>query len=208
MTLARDRSALMVVDMQNGFLDDAGSMARIGLPVADLRSKALPGTLTLVAAARHADIPIIYTRYVYMPGYRDGGLVPHVLIPAMKEHESLAHASWDAEIVADLAPQPHDFVIDKSRPSAFYGTQLEPLLTSLDVRNLVITGVTTNVCVEGTARDAGQRDYHAHVVSDASAEWEDARHEHALGVIGFIFGWVNTVNEVLEGWQVERDQAG
>ncbi len=61
--------------------------------------------------------------------------------------------------------------------------------------------MTTNVCVEGTARDAGQRDYHAHVVSDASAEREDARHEHALGVIGFIFGWVNTVNEVLEGWQ-------
>ena len=204
MTLTRDRSALIVVDMQNGFLDDQGSMARIGLPVADLRSKALPGTQSLLTAAREAGIPVIFTRYVYMPDYRDGGLVPHVLIPAMKEQESLAHGSWDAEVVAELSPQAGELVIDKSRPSAFYGTQLEPLLTSLDVRNLVLAGVTTNVCVEGTARDAGQRDYHVHVVSDASAEWEDPKHQHALDVIGFIFGWVNTVNEVLEGWQVER----
>jgi ureidoacrylate peracid hydrolase len=204
MTLTRDRSALIVVDMQNGFLEDGGSMAALGLPVADLRSKSLPGTQTLVAAAREAGVPVIWTRYVYMPDYRDGGLVPNVLLPAMKELESLAHGSWDAEVVAELAPDPSDVVIDKSRPSAFYGTQLEPVLTSLDVRNLVIAGVTTNICVETTARDAGQRDFHVHVVSDASAEWEDAKHEHALGTIGFMFGWVNTVDEVLAGWQVER----
>ena len=204
MTLTRERSALMVVDMQNGFLGDEGSMARIGLPVADLRSKALPGTLALLEAARKAGVPVIFTRYVYMADYRDGGLVPHVLIPAMKEQQSLTHGSWDAEIVSELAPAEGELVIDKSRPSAFYGTQLEPLLTSLDVRNLVLAGVTTNVCVETTARDAGQRDYHVHVVGDASAEWDDAKHQHALDVIGFIFGWVNTVDEVLEGWQVER----
>ncbi len=68
MTLARDRSALMVVAMHNGFLDDAGSMARLGLPVADLRSKALPGTLTLVAAPRHADIPSSTTATSTCPG--------------------------------------------------------------------------------------------------------------------------------------------
>lgn len=203
MTLTRERSALLVVDMQNGFLEPGGSMARIGLPTAELRDKALPGTTTLIAAAREAGVPVIYTRYVYLPGYRDGGLVPHLLVPAMREHEALLADTWDAAVVDELAPRAGDTVIDKSRPSAFYGTQLEPVLTSLDIRNLVLAGVTTNVCVESTARDAGQRDYHVHVVSDASAEWDDARHEHALGVIGFIFGWVNTVQEVLSGWEVQ-----
>jgi len=81
---------------------------------------------------------------------------------------------------------------------------LEPVLTSLDIRNLVITGVTTNVCVETTARDAGQRDYHVHVLSDATAEFEQGRHDHALGVIAFMFGWVNTVDDVLVAWDVTR----
>jgi ureidoacrylate peracid hydrolase len=202
MTLVRDRAALLVVDMQNGFLDEAGSMAKIGLPVAALRSRSLTRTCDLVTAARQVGVPVIYTRYVYMPGYIDGGLVPNVLLPAMKEVEALANASWDAEIVPELAPEPGDVVIDKSRPSAFYGTQLEPVLTSLDVRNLVIAGVTTSICVETTARDAGQRDYHAHVVSDATAEWEEVRHQNALDVLGFMFGWVNTTDEVLAGWQV------
>jgi ureidoacrylate peracid hydrolase len=200
-TLTRERSALVVVDMQNGFLDDVGSMAQLGLPVGHLRDRALPGTRRLVAAARAAGVPVIWTRYVYMPDYRDGGLVPTVLLPAMKDVGALAHGSWDAEIVGELGPEPDDVVIDKSRPSAFYGTQLEPVLTSIDARNLVIAGVTTNICVETTARDAGQRDFHVHVVSDASAEWEDAKHEHALGTIGFMFGWVNTVDEVLDGWR-------
>ena len=118
----------------------------------------------------------------------------------MRESNALIAGSWDAEIVAELAPQPGDVVIDKSRPSAFYGTQLEPVLTSLGVRNLVMAGVTTNICVETTARDAGQRDYHVHVVSDATAEFEKERHDHALGTLGFMFGWVNTVDEVLAGW--------
>ncbi len=203
MTLTKERAALLVVDMQNGFLDDAGSMATIGLPVAELQ-RAIAGTNTMIVAAREAGVPVIYTRYVYMPDYSDGGIVPNLLVPAIKENNALAQGSWDAEILAELAPRPGDVIIDKSRPSAFYGTQLEPVLTSLDIRNLVITGVTTNVCVETTARDAGQRDYHVHVLSDATAEFEQGRHDHALGVIAFMFGWVNTVDDVLVAWDVTR----
>ena len=98
-------------------------------------------------------------------------------------------------------PAAGDIVIDKARPSSFYGTRLEPVLTNLGVRSLVLCGVTTNICVEGTARDAGQRDYRVHVVSDATAEFEQARHDHALNTIGFTFGWVNTVEDVRAAWQ-------
>lgn len=199
-------SALLIIDMQNGFLDARGSMAAIGLPHEELR-RAVPGCRQLIAAAHAASVPVIFTRYVYMADYSDAGLLPTVLVPAMKQVGSLAAGSWDAEIIDELAPGPGDLVIDKSRPSSFYGTRLEPVLTSMGIRSLVMAGVTTNICVESTARDAGQRDYLAYVVGDATAEFELARHEHALGTIGFIFGWVSTVQEILAGWQAEPAQS-
>lgn len=204
MTLTIENSALLVIDMQNGFLDGKGSMATIGLDYRELLP-AIAGTQTLVTAAHTAGIPVIYTRYVYMSDYSDGGLLPNELVPAMREVNALTNGTWDAEIVPQLEPHEGDIIIDKSRPSSFYGTKLEPVLTSLGVRNLVMAGVTTNICVETTARDAGQRDYRVHVVSDATAEFEKARHDHALNTIAFTFGWVNTVDEVLAGWGAPAD---
>ncbi|MEV0592763.1 cysteine hydrolase family protein [Nonomuraea cavernae] len=199
MDITRENTALLVIDMQNGFIEAKGSMAAIGMPYQELRPS-VAGCKTLIEAAREAGVPVIYTRYVYHPDYTDAGLLPTVLVPAMKEVNSLAAGSWDAEIIDELAPAPGDIVIDKARPSSFYGTRLEPILTSLGIRSLVIAGVTTNICVETTARDAGQRDYFAHVIRDATAEFDPARHEHALTTIGFTFGWVNTVDEVLRAW--------
>lgn len=199
MSISRKDTALLVIDMQNGFLEDGGSMAAVGMPTAELRP-ALAGCKTLVEAARAAGVPVIYTRYVYMPDYSDAGLLPTELMPAMKEVGSLTAGSWDAEIVDDLKPRTGDIIIDKSRPSSFYGTRLEPVLTNLGIRSLVIAGVTTNICVETTARDAGQRDYRVHVIRDATAEFDPARHEHALTTIGFVFGWVDTVQDVLDAW--------
>jgi ureidoacrylate peracid hydrolase len=199
MSIGRDDTAVLIIDMQNGFLSAEGSSASIGLPYQELRP-ALPGCLRLTSAARAAGVPVIYTRYVYQPDYSDAGLMPTEIAPALKEANALTAGSWDADIVPELSPRPGDIVIDKSRPSSFYGTRLEPVLTSLGIKSLVIGGVTTNICVETTARDAGQRDYRTYVVRDATAEFEQARHEHALNTIGFLFGWVTTVDEVLAAW--------
>jgi len=197
--ITRENTALLVIDMQNGFLDDKGSMAAVGLPHRELRP-AIAGCRTLVDAAHAAGVPVIYTRYVFQPDYADGGVLPNHIVPAMKEVGSLAAGSWDAEIIDELAPAEGEIVIDKSRPSSFYGTRLEPVLTGLGVRSLVLCGVTTNICVETTARDAGQRDYFVHVIGDATAEFDKARHEHALTGIGFLFGWVNTLDDVRAAW--------
>jgi len=197
--LSRNATALLVIDMQNGFLDPEGSMAKVGLP-ADQLVPALDGCARLVAGAREAGVPVIYTRYTYQPGFADGGLLPNEFVPAMKEVGSLVNGTWDAEIVPALTPAEGEIVIDKSRPSSFYGTRLEPFLTSMGIHDLVVCGVTTNICVETTVRDAGQRDYHTYVVSDATAEFEKERHEHALNTMGFIFGWVTTVDDVLKAW--------
>lgn len=199
MDITRENTALLVVDMQNSFTEPKGSMAAMGLPHEELRP-AIAGCRTLIDAAHAAGVPVIYTRYVFQPGYADGGLVPNHIVPGIKDVNALAAGSWDGEICAELAPAEGDIVIDKSRPSAFYGTRLEPILTGLGVRSLVICGVTTNICVETTARDAGQRDYATHVISDATAEFDKARHDYALNGIGFIFGWINTVDDAVRAW--------
>lgn len=192
-------TALVVIDMQNGFCHPDGSFASIGLDVT-LPKAAAKGCATLVEAARAAGVPVIWTRYVYRPDYSDGGLLVTDLLPAIKDIRSLEDGTWDAEILEELVPADDEQIIDKNRYSAFYGTRLEPVLTSRGIRNLVLCGVTTNMCVETTARDASQRDYRTVVVGDASAEFDPARHEHALFTIGFGFGWVAGQKDVLAAW--------
>jgi ureidoacrylate peracid hydrolase len=158
--------------------------------------------IVITFLSRHTEswILVIYSRYVYQPGYTDGGLLTSELLPAIAQSGPLAAGSWDAEILDELKPQTGDIVIDKSRYSAFYGTRLEPTLTAQSIRSLVVAGVTTNMCVETTVRDASQRDYRPFVVSDASGELDANRHRHALNTIGFGFGWVTTVDEVCSAW--------
>lgn len=200
--IALDRSALLVVDMQNGFCDEQGSFAGLGFDVAPLKA-AVAGCRALVEGARAAGVPVVFTRFVYQPGYVDAGVVPNELLPAIKDNKCIEAGSWDAEIVGELAPRPDEVVIDKSRYSSFYGTRLEPLLTSLGTRTLVICGVTTNMCVETTARDASQRDYRTFVVEDATGEFDADRHRHALQAIAFGFGWVVPSADVLAAWAAQ-----
>lgn len=183
------RTALLVIDLQNGFCHPEGSFAKLGLDSASLAA-AVPGSKRLVAAAREAGIPVIYTRFVYRPDYRDGGVLTSEIMPALAESRSLEAGTWDAELLEELEVRPEDEIIDKNRYSAFYGTRLEPALTSMGIRDLILCGVTTNMCVETTARDAGQRDYRTFVVGDACGELEPVRHDTALVTIGFGFGWV------------------
>ena len=194
-----DQTALLVVDMQNGFCHPQGSFATLGLDVS-MCNAAIAGCRRMVDAAHTAGVPVIYTRYVYRADYRDGGVLVQEIMPALGSSGSLAAGSWDAELVDELPAGAVDFVIDKNRYSAFYGTGLEPVLTSLKVRNLVICGVTTNMCVETTARDASQRDYRTFVVSDATGELDKARHDMALATLGFGFCAVVDSDTVLSAW--------
>jgi ureidoacrylate peracid hydrolase len=192
-------TALLVVDMQNGFCTDGGSMSTLGFDVS-MCGAVVPGVARLVDAARAADVPVIWTRYQYQPGYVDAGILPTEIVPGLRDVGALAEGSWDAAIVDALQPRDEDVVIDKSRYSAFYGTRLEPVLTGRGIRSLVVAGVTTNMCVETTVRDASQRDYRTFTVADACAETDAQRHENALQTIGFGFGWVTDIATVEKAW--------
>jgi ureidoacrylate peracid hydrolase len=193
--VALDRAALLIVDMQNGFCHPDGSVGRGGASIAHCQAVVSP-TASLLATARDSGIPVIFTRFVYRADYADGGILVHELRPHLKDRRSLVKGEWDAELVDELRPRPGEFVVDKNRFSAFYGTSLESILRSLDIRTLVVCGVTTNMCVESTVRDAGQRDYRVYVVRDAVGELDPERHAHALRAMAFGFAYVVDREEV------------
>jgi nicotinamidase-related amidase len=199
-TIPREDTALIVIDMQNAFLkeDYALGLAPTQAPFA----AAIPGTAKLIEAARAAGVLVIYTRFAFLPGNVDQQR-PFGRARQDPFRPLLVHGSPDIEIIDELAPQPGDVVIDKARPSAFHSTALEAVLGANHIRNVVICGVTTNVCVETTARDASQRDYETFVVEDATGEAELSRHWHALYTIEFTFGAVCTVADAQRSWGVE-----
>ncbi|MEQ8246222.1 MAG: isochorismatase family cysteine hydrolase [Alphaproteobacteria bacterium] len=204
--LAKENCALIVVDMQNGFLDPKGSMAQLGF-ASDKLAAASPGVQRLVAGARKADVPVFWTRYVYEPDFRDGGVQLEEIMPMLKDVNLCVNGTWDAEIHPDMKPEPGDVIIDKNRPSSFYATRLESYLRAQGIENIVVCGVTTNICVETTVRDAAQRDFRTFVVRDAVGEVDDFRGQTALKAMEYLFARVMNVNDVLDEWGVELSNA-
>lgn len=199
MPIARARTALVVVDMQTAFCDPSGSLARLGFPVAPLADAVAP-CVRAVGLARAAGVPVIFTRYVWRADYADGGLLANVLMPHLKAEGALVDGSADAAIVPALTPLPGETVIDKNRPSGFFRTRLDEVATAHGLEQMVLCGVTTNCCVESTARDASHRDILPVVLSDATAEMDAARHDGALAAIAMLFGRVATLDELARAW--------
>lgn len=195
-------TALLVIDMQNAFCHQDGSRARLGNDASALAA-AIPGCRRLIEAARASKVPVIYTRAVYEPDFAD---VP-MKVRESPMFESLLSAgfvvkgTWDADVLDELRPAPGDHVIDKNRYSAFVSSGIPALLSGMQVRNLVVCGVVTSVCVESTARDASQHDYRVFVVSDATADSDADNHAATLRVIDRIFGWVVDTNEASEAFR-------
>lgn len=206
-TIPTEKTAVIVVDMQRAFFDNDDSLGRSGIDVSPLRH-AIPGSIALVDAARRAGVPVIFTRYVYMPGMVDFGATRGGKAADRAAANSLGYGTEEIALIPELGVRDDEIVIDKSRPSAFYGTRLEPVLTSMGIRNLVLCGVTTNICVETTARDAGQRDYATYVVRDAVAEFTPERNHFALFGIGWSFGDVVDLKDVETSWGQPVSSAG
>jgi ureidoacrylate peracid hydrolase len=189
-------SALIIVDMQNGFCHEDGFMNKIGLDWTTSRDAVEPVD-RLAKAARAAGMPVFYTRYSLNADYSDAGLLPEVY-PQIVEVGGMIRGSWDGAIVDELAPQPGDRVIDKTRYSAFYDTTLEEQLRELGIDTVIVCGVTTNVCVESTVRDAFFRDFRIVVPSDATAAVSPDLHEGSLNDFRYAFGAVVTTAELEE----------
>jgi ureidoacrylate peracid hydrolase len=188
------RPALVVVDMQNGFCAPEGFMAKVGLGHEHAAAVVRP-VVRLVEAARRAGIPIFYTRYSLAPDYSDAGLITE-MYPGLEETGAMVRDTWDNALVDELRPADGEVVIDKTRYSTFVGTDFGERLADLGVDTLIVCGVTTEICVESTVRDAFARDIRIFVPSDATAAADAQRHEDALRVIAYGFGTVTSVAEL------------
>jgi nicotinamidase-related amidase len=187
-------SALIVVDMQEGFLRDDTAMGRLGFDIGLLR-EAIDPCVRLVEAARKAGVLVVFTRYVYQPDYSDGGIMVE-LLPGLKTENALKAGEWEVEIAPIFGARPDEPVIDKSKPSAFHGTTMDAVLAEHGITRVVICGITTNCCVESTVRDAAHRDYDTWLVTDGVAETRRDRHEYAIECMTMLFAHRTTVGEV------------
>jgi nicotinamidase-related amidase len=185
MNIHLDRSALMVVDMQNFFLDPESPTYTCGGP-------AIIGNIKhLIAAFRQANRPVIYTRHVHHPDGLDAGIMGWWWKGMCLE------GSPESEVDPAIAPLPGDKVILKHRYSAFYNTDLETVLRTLKVEDIVMTGIMTNMCCESTTRDAYYRDHRVFFMADATGSVTEEMHLSSLLNLAFGFAWVTDTNTLL-----------
>jgi biuret amidohydrolase len=211
LTLDLDRSALLLIDMQRDFLEPGGFGASLGNDVG-LLARAIDPCRALLGMARALGLMIVHTREGHRPDLSDAppaklargtpgrrigdqGPMGRILIRGEPGHE----------IIPALAPQRGEPVIDKPGKGAFYGTDLEALLRYRRIENLLICGVTTEVCVHTTVREANDRGYRCLVPADACASYFPQFHDASLAMLsaqGGIFGWVTDSAKVLAAMPV------
>jgi ureidoacrylate peracid hydrolase len=204
------KSAVVVVDMQNAFASKNGMLDIAGADISGA-----PHVVSvidqLLSAARLARMPVVYLQMGYKLDLSDSGgpespnwhkelgIRMMNCRPELKG-KLVTVGTWDFAIVDELAPQPGDIVIVKTRYSGFARTALDAELQSRGIRYLFFTGIATNVCVESTLRDAFFLDYWPILITDATmAAGPPAIQEATLFNIESYFGWTISSEEFLRG---------
>ena len=207
LSLDLDRTALVVVDMQNAFASPGGMLDLAGIDVAPARD-AVANARLVCEAARAAGMVVIYLTMGWpADGSTAGGPdspnpQKELALRLMRERPELrgkllTFGTWDFQIVDELAPQPADIVIVKSRYSGFYGTNLDSVLRGKGIRNLLMAGIASNVCVESTLRDAFFHEYWPVMIEDATMPAGSADIQKAtLYNVKTFFGWIANSEDV------------
>lgn len=191
--LVARRTALVVIDMQNDFLHPDGWYARSGVDIGHMQASIKP-TKAIVAEARARGVPVIWTRHGFRDE-RDAGVFIR-LRPFLAEG-GLRQGSWGYEILDGLGAAPDDWYVAKNRLSAFYNTNLELVLRSLDVETLLVTGVLTNQCIAASSKDANFRDFKPIVVRECTGTTLPHLHEPALEMIAVGWGEVRGLDDAV-----------
>lgn len=208
------RTALLIIDMQRDFLEPGGFGAALGNDVSRLRPAIAPLTAVL-ACARKAGIPVIHTREGHRPDLSDlpetkrlRGRAALKIGDAGPMGRILVTGEPGNDIIAELAPLPGETVIDKPGKGAFYNTPLAAILQERGIAQLIVGGVTTEVCVHTTIREANDRGLECLLLSDGSASYFPEFHAAALSMVaaqGGIFGWVSDSARVIAALSATDD---
>ena len=200
------RVAAVVIDMQRDFLEPGGFGETLGNDVSKLRSTIEP-CRALLEALRRSGVFVIHTREGHRPDLSDAP--PAKIergVPSKRIGDEgpmgriLVRGEPGHDIIEELYPQAGEPVIDKPGKGAFYATDLGSVLAHRNIDTLLVCGVTTEVCVHTTVREANDRGYRCVVLSDCCASYFPEFHEVALRMVaaqGGIFGWVSDSRHVL-----------
>ena len=204
-------TALVIIDMQRDFLEPGGFGDALGNDVSLLRATIAP-LAAVIAAARAAGMVIVHTREGHRPDLSDlspaklrRGNFPIKIGDSGPMGRILVRGEEGHDIIPELAPIPGEPVIDKPGKGAFYATDLEAILRSRGIDHLIVCGVTTEVCVHTTVREANDRGFDCLVLSDCTGSYFPQFHEAALAMIkaqGGIFGWVAPSSALLAALQM------
>ncbi|MFB6155122.1 MAG: cysteine hydrolase family protein [Haloferacaceae archaeon] len=187
MTFDPDSTAVVVVDVQNGFCHPDGSL------YAPASEEVVDDVTDLVSTAREAGASVVYTRDVHPPEqFADA----HYYDEFERWGEHVVEGSWEAELHGDLDVREEDHVVEKHTYDAFYRTDLEGYLDTHGVDDLLVCGTLANVCVLHTAGSAGLRDYRPVLVEDALGYIEEGHREYAVEHADWLFGEVTTLGDV------------
>jgi nicotinamidase-related amidase len=207
MISAINRCALILIDMQRDFCSAGGYAAQAGLDVVRL-SKAIHGAHRLLEAARLAGLTVIHTREGHAPDLSDcppeklsrSRMAGAEIGSAGPLGRLLVRGEYGHDFIDELQPMGNEIVIDKPGYGAFYRTALENELQQRGINQLILCGVTTEVCVHSTLREAVDRGYRCILVEDACAASDPSLQQPALQMVtveGGIFGRIASVDEVI-----------
>jgi isochorismate hydrolase len=170
--------ALLAIDMQNYF-------QRIAQPI-------LKNILRVIQTCRSKKIPVLLTQHGHTDPDSDGGIL------GQWWGELIVAGTEDWKFLPGMKIEPNDITLAKKRYSAFFGTDLDKILRSRGIEDLIISGVMTNLCCETTARDAFMRDYRVFFLIDGTATQRSELHLATLKNLGFGFAYLLTCDELIQ----------
>ena len=192
--------ALIVTDVQNGFVSKDGSYDLLGMEISHYR-EVIPKIRDLITTCRDARIPVFYTQAVREASGIDLLTKTHKILPKSREERIMKRpicirGTWDADIVEDIKPLEDDHVVIKRRDSAFHDTEIGVWLRSIGVDTLIFCGIDTSICVETSLREAFNLGYDIILVSDATASSNRKHYESTLENVKDYYGIVIELREL------------
>jgi ureidoacrylate peracid hydrolase len=201
--------ALLVVDVQNGFVSKGGSYDLLGMKISNYQ-EIIPKLKELLVICKKYNVPIFYTQAVRELSGIDLLTKTHRILPKSREERIkkrpiCVRGTWDAKIIDEVKPTNKDHVVIKRRDSAFQDTETEVWLNSLKVNTLIFCGIDTSICVETSLRDGFNKGYDVILISDATASANIRHYKTTIEHVKEYYGLVMKVKEIKDVLEAKKN---